>query len=101
MLLLTNGDNVDVSRFDAAFTSWGNKPYTFIPASSPGVLPIDAWPTLQELISVGTRLVVFLDYGASPSTYPYILDEFPYFFETPYDNTDPTFPDCTLDRPAA
>ena len=33
-------------------------------------------------------------------TYPYILDEFSYFFETPYDTTDPTFPECSLDRPA-
>jgi hypothetical protein len=47
---------------------------------------------------------------------PYILDEFTYFFETPFDTTDPTFPElvfpptplgpsltnarCTLDRPA-
>ncbi|MCJ1385483.1 hypothetical protein MMC17_008606 [Xylographa soralifera] len=99
MLLLTNGDNVDVSMFDAAFTSSGIKPYAFVPASSPDVLAIDAWPTLQQLITAGTRLVVFLDYGASPSTYPYILDEFSYFFETPYDTTDPTFPECTIDRP--
>ncbi|MCJ1390804.1 hypothetical protein MMC18_003665 [Xylographa bjoerkii] len=99
MLLLTNGDNVDVSMFDVAFSSSGIKPYAFVPASSPGVLAIDAWPTLQQLILAGTRLVMFLDYGASPSTYPYILDEFSYFFETPYDTTEPTFPECTIDRP--
>ena len=128
MLLLTNGDYVDVSMFDAAFTSSGIKPYAFVPASSPGVLAIDGWPTLQQLITAGTRLVAFLgtafsqshltrshtqhhsqipfanpvfftDYGARPSTYPYILDEFSYFFETPYDTTDPTFPECTIDRP--
>ena len=129
MLLLTNGDNVDVSMFDAAFSSSGIKPYTFVPASSPSVLAISAWPTLQQLITAGTRLVMFLglthsppsftiftylidphhqkllltlpptDYGASPSAYPYILDEFSYFFETPYDTTDPTFPECTIDRP--
>ncbi|MCJ1433909.1 hypothetical protein MMC27_003274 [Xylographa pallens] len=128
MLLLTNGDNVDVSMFDAAFTSSGIKPYVLVPASSPGVLAIDAWPTLRQLIAAGTRLVVFLgttlprsyprhlparhhsqtpsanpllppDYGASPSTCPYILDEFSYFFETSYDTTNPTFPRCTIDHP--
>ncbi|MCJ1285325.1 hypothetical protein MMC26_004665 [Xylographa opegraphella] len=99
MLLLTNGDHVDVSMFDTALSSSGIKPYAFAPASSPSVLAIDAWPTLGQLIVAGTRLVVFLDYGASPSTYPYILDEFSYFFETPYDTTDPTFPECTIDRP--
>ena len=50
------------------------------------------------MISAGTRLVAFLDTGAAPSV-PYILDEFTYFFETPYDTTDPTFPECTIDRP--
>lgn len=30
---------------------------------------------------------------------PYILDEFAYFFETPYDVTDPSFPGCSIDRP--
>ncbi|MCJ1302167.1 hypothetical protein MMC08_004970 [Hypocenomyce scalaris] len=99
-LLLTNGDNVNVSMFDAAFTSSGIKSYAFVPASSPNTLLFDAWPTLQELITGGTRLVLFLDYGASPATYPYILDEFSYFFETPYDTTDPTFPECSLNRPA-
>jgi hypothetical protein len=27
------------------------------------------------------------------------LDEFNYFFETPFDTTDPHFDQCTLDRP--
>lgn len=30
---------------------------------------------------------------------PYILDEFSYFFETPYDVTDGSFNQCTNDRP--
>ena len=59
-LLLTNGDNVNVSMFDAAFTSSGIKSYAFVPASSPNTLLFDAWPTLQELITGGTRLVLFL-----------------------------------------
>ena len=42
--------------------------------------------------------MAFLDAGADASI-PYILDEFTYFFETPYDTTDPTFPQCTIDRP--
>ncbi|KAA6410047.1 MAG: hypothetical protein FRX48_06661 [Lasallia pustulata] len=67
--------------------------------SEPRPLHLTAWPTLQDLITANTRLVFFLDYGASPPTYPYILDEFAYFFETPYDTTDPAFAECTLDRP--
>lgn len=30
---------------------------------------------------------------------PYILDEFGYFFETPFDVTDPAFSGCSIDRP--
>ena len=59
-VLLTNGDSVDVGMFDAAFTDSGVKPYAFIPASTPDVLALDAWPTLQDLITAGKRLVVFL-----------------------------------------
>ena len=95
-ILLVNGDNVPVTMFDDAYTSSGLKSYAYIPPTSP--VAIDAWPTLQELIKAGTRLVAFLDAGANPSV-PYILDEFTYFFETPYDTTDPTFPECTIDRP--
>lgn len=62
-------------------------------------MSLDGWPTLGELISSGTRLVAFLDYGAKPDAVPYILDEFAYFFETPYDTTDPSFAECTIDRP--
>ncbi len=115
-VLLTNGDNVDISLFDTAFSNSGIKSYAYIPPTSP--LAITAWPTLGDMIKAGARLVVFLgqsippprkplspanpsntDTGANPST-PYILDEFSYFFETPYDTLDPNFPECTLDRPS-
>jgi hypothetical protein len=39
------------------------------------------------------------DYHADTGKVPYILDEFTYFFETPYDVTTPDFPSCELDRP--
>lgn len=59
-LLLVNGDGVDISLFDKAFTNSGIKHYAYVPPSSPSTLAIDAWPTLQQLITAGTRLVVFL-----------------------------------------
>lgn len=117
-LLLTNGDNVDPSMFDSAFQVTGLQSYTYAPTTDGTTLPISAWPTLASMISAGTRLVFFLgkylvllrfsvywflyepsDSGANPTTYPYILDEFSYFFETPYDTLDPNFAECTLDRP--
>ena len=96
-ILIVNGDTVPVSMFDSAFTSSALKSYAYTPPTSP--LAIDAWPTLQELITTGTRLIAFLDAGADASV-PYILDEFTYFFETPFDTLDPAFPECTIDRPA-
>ena len=96
-LLLVNGDNDPVSLFDAAYTASGLKSYAFTQPTSP--LTLDAWPTLQEMISSGKRLVAFLDAGADPAV-PYLLDEFTYFFETPFDTLDPAFPECTIDRPA-
>ena len=97
-LLLTNGDNVRVSQFDDVFSASGILPYAYIPASSHDPSVLDSWPTLGELIANGTRLVAFLDYGAA-DTVPYILPEFLYFWETPFDMTDPTFPECVIDRP--
>ena len=98
-LLLTNGDYVPVGNFSNVFSSIaGLVDYIYVPPQDP--LPIGAWPTLGELIGNKTRLIVFLDYDADSSVAPYILDEFAYFFETPYDVTDATFSNCSIDRPA-
>jgi hypothetical protein len=42
--------------------------------------------------------LVITDYGADERSVPYLLDEFNYFFETPFDATDPAFAQCTMDR---
>ena len=95
-VLLVNGDNVNISLFDTAYTISNLKKYAYTPPASP--LGLSAWPTLSELIGNNTRLIAFLDAGAAPSV-SYILDEFTYFFETPFDVTDPNFAECTIDRP--
>ncbi|KAL8729421.1 MAG: hypothetical protein Q9181_005011 [Wetmoreana brouardii] len=96
-LLLTNGDRTDIKKFDASFKSTGLDEFAYTPPSNP--LPMSAWPTLGDLIKAKTRLIVFLDYGAKEKAVPYILDEFAYFFETPFDTTDPAFNQCQIDRP--
>ncbi|KAL8915406.1 MAG: hypothetical protein Q9172_006896 [Xanthocarpia lactea] len=98
-LLLTNGDDTPITQYATAFESAGLDKYTYTPPPTTHPLPLTNWPTLGSLISSKTRLIVFLDYGASPSTVPYILDEFAFFFETPFNTLDPTFDQCTLDRP--
>ncbi|KAB8295172.1 hypothetical protein EYC80_007101 [Monilinia laxa] len=96
-LLLTNGDYIPVGNFSAVMEASGLASYAYIP---PHKLAIDEWPTLQEMITAGDRLVMFTDYGANTNIAPYVLPEFSYFFETAYDVTTPTFPTCTLDRPS-
>jgi hypothetical protein len=98
-MLLTNGDNVDVSEFGDVVESVGLKDYAFVPSTSPKPLSKDDWPTMGEMINDGKRFVLFLDYGADESTTPFVLDEFSYFFETPFDVTDASFSSCSVDRP--
>lgn len=95
-LLLTNGERLDPKEFDAAFKSTGLDKYAYTPPTAP--LPFDRWSTLGDLIHSKTRLIVFLDYDAKP-TVPYILDQFAYYFETPFDTTDAAFNQCKIDRP--
>lgn len=59
-LLITNGDRVNMSRFDDSFVASGIKSYAYVPPTSPDWLPMDSWPTLHELIDSEKRLVVFI-----------------------------------------
>lgn len=51
------------------------------------------------MISSGQRVVIFLDRGANPAQVPFILNEFTYMWETPFDETNASFP-CNIDRPS-
>ncbi|KAI9849224.1 MAG: hypothetical protein M1838_000212 [Thelocarpon superellum] len=101
-LLLVNSNDLGANQFGKSFTDAGLQNYTFQPASNPNALAFRDWPTLQQMIDAGTRLVVFMDSQADVTTVPYILPEWDYFFETPYDVTNASSLDqgCPLDRPA-
>ncbi|KAI0102742.1 PLC-like phosphodiesterase [Nemania sp. FL0031] len=96
-LLITNGDGIDITKYGDAFKAVGLDSYAFVPS---GTLAFDAWPTLGDLISSGNRVVVFMDYNADTSKVPYILDEFAYYFETPFDPQADALSGCNIDRPA-
>ncbi|KAJ4265591.1 hypothetical protein NW762_004884 [Fusarium torreyae] len=97
-LLLTNIDALPIEKFDAAFESTGLKKLAFHPEKK---IALDEWPTLQKLIDDRTRLVVFMDsdYNMDESKVDYIINEFDYFWETPFGETDSSFPTCDVDRP--
>ncbi|KAI0468098.1 PLC-like phosphodiesterase [Xylaria cf. heliscus] len=96
-LLITNGDAIDINKFGDAFRSSGLDSYTFTPS---GKLGLDDWPTLGDLISSGNRVIVFMDYNSDTSKVPYILDEFAYYFETPFDPLADALSGCNIDRPS-
>ena len=98
-LLLVNSDNAAATDLGPQFASAGIDKYAYKPASSSAT---QTWPTLQSLISNGTRLVTFVASMSAPSPqYPYLMDEFTYVFENQFENTSPTNYSCQPDRPAA
>ncbi|KAL7623437.1 hypothetical protein AAE478_007119 [Parahypoxylon ruwenzoriense] len=95
-LLITNPDAIDINKYGDAFKSTGFESYVYTP---PKKLALNDWPTLGELISSGKRVIVFMDYNMDTSKVPYILDEFAYYFETPFSPTEDNFIQCDIDRP--
>jgi hypothetical protein len=96
-LLLVNSDDQDASAFGTVFDSSGISTYGYTPTSTSG--PVSTWPTLQTLISANTRLITFIASVTYDSTYPYLLDEFDYVFETTFGVTSLAGFNCTLQRP--
>ena len=97
-LLLVNSDDESAAAFGSAFTTSGISTYGYTPTSTTG--PISTWPTLQTLISANTRLVTFIASITYDSTYPYLLSEFDYVFETAFGVTSLSEFNCTLSRPS-
>lgn len=104
-LLLTTHDNIPMTSFDHAYNVSGIKPYTYTPPllpdnKTPAYVPLATWPTLSQLIAQNQRLITFMDYGAPHPAASYILPEFAYFWETPFDSTSPSsLSQCDMDRP--
>ena len=96
-LLVTNPDDVPIARWGAAFESLDLDSRIFSP-STPS-LTRDQWPTYGRLIADNRRLVVFIDRGANPSQYPYLIDEFSSVWENPFNQVDLPF-NCSVDRGA-
>ncbi|GAA5866495.1 hypothetical protein JCM3774_004702 [Rhodotorula dairenensis] len=94
-LLLVNSDGIAPAVWAQSYSDSGLSKYVYTPANVP--IGYSEWPTLQEMINAGTRVVSFLAQNADVSSVPYLIDEFTNIWETPYDVTDNAFP-CTVDR---
>lgn len=92
-LLLVNGGNQDAAAFGRVFAGAGLDQFGYVPTGT-------GWPTLQEMITSGKRLVTFVAPIAADAAHPYLLSEFDHVFETHYEVTSLAGFNCTLDRPA-
>ncbi|KAL0578399.1 hypothetical protein V5O48_003590 [Marasmius crinis-equi] len=95
-LLFTNPEQQGVGDvWKPIFDESGLSPMAYTPPHVP--LAYNGWPTLDEMITTGKRLVVFMDFGANVSQVPFILPEFEMIWETPFGFTNSSFP-CSIDR---
>ena len=98
-ILLVNSDNATADDLNGEFEAANIISYGFKPSST--TAPLTSWPTLQEMISDNARLVTFVTPLETTSTTPYLLSEFDYVFENPYNVTNATGFSCTVDRPSS
>ncbi|KAH8881576.1 phosphoric diester hydrolase-like protein [Thozetella sp. PMI_491] len=95
-ILLGNGNYSTPDKYVPFIESTGILQYIWTPPVVP--MTRDTWPTLASMILSGQRVVMFLDYVANQTAYPWLLDEFSQMWETPFDPVDSAFP-CTVQRP--
>ncbi|KAF2134775.1 hypothetical protein P153DRAFT_362512 [Dothidotthia symphoricarpi CBS 119687] len=99
-VLIVNSDSASAADLGAQFKSAGLDELAYTPPSTT-TIPT-TWPTLDNLISNGTRLMTFVASLSETSTdYPYLMDEFTFIFENAYDNVNPSNYSCTPDRPTS
>ncbi|KAI9253093.1 PLC-like phosphodiesterase [Helicostylum pulchrum] len=95
-IMWNNLGSFEPDDFFAAYNASGILDYTYVQNADNYT-----WPTLAEMISSGKRVVNFMDEGADPKTYPRLMREWDYVFETPYDNHNETQFSCVIDRPSS
>ncbi|KAF7730406.1 hypothetical protein EC973_002212 [Apophysomyces ossiformis] len=94
-IMWNNMGKFKAADFQAAYEGSGILDYTYTQA-----VGSQTWPTLQEMIASGKRVVNFLDSGADQTTVPWLMSEFNYVFETPYNNMNESSFSCVIDRPS-
>lgn len=97
-MLLVNSDNAAASDLDRQFQEAAIKSYTYTPLLT--TAPSVSWPTLNDLITTGQRLVTFVADMRPSAAAPYLLDEFSYVFENPSSVLSLSDFSCAPERPA-
>ncbi|KAL6866167.1 hypothetical protein ACO1O0_002272 [Amphichorda felina] len=95
-ILLGNGNYSKPSLYEPYLRESGIVKYAYEAPYLP--MTRDDWPTLENLILRGKRVIMFLDYNADQTQFPWLLDQFAHVWETPFDPVDREFP-CDVQRP--
>ncbi|CAG8651012.1 10520_t:CDS:2, partial [Dentiscutata heterogama] len=88
-----NFDNIAPINYKTSYDQAGLTQYCF-------TQPVDEqWPTMAEIIQSGKRVINFIDNNADTDSVPWLMPEYSYVFETPFENFNPNAWQCTVDRP--
>ena len=99
-ILLVNNDKIPAKTIKEAFDKADLTRLTYTPPTRPALSPT-GWPTLQQLITAQRRIIAFTSTSADIKNVPWLLDEFSYIFETPFEVTDPSRFTCAAHRPGS
>lgn len=105
-LVLINKHKVDARELEGVYSQADIAHYAYVPPQvdrppPPSNENIQTWPTLNDMIDRDTRLVSFIQpLKVERENAPYLLDQFTFVWENPYDVTDPTNFTCQPDRPS-
>ena len=98
-VLLVNGATASASNLAAQYQAAGiTTSLAYTPSGSTS--GTQNWPTLQSLISSGTRLLNFVDSVDVDPSAPYLMQQYDYIFENNYDVTTPSSFSCEVNRPS-
>lgn len=95
-ILLGNGNYSGPELYAPHIEKSGILKHIYTPPYLP--MTLDDWPTLEDMIVRGRRVVMFMDYDTNQLEYPWLLDEFSQMWETPFDPLNRDFP-CNVQRP--
>ena len=92
-MLWVNYDKLPMPYFASVYKAAGIDAISFAPTGT-----VTTWPTLNELITAGTPIVSFVTSQADATNYPFLLNEWDYTWETPFEVTDYRNFTCIHDR---
>ena len=100
-ILVVNSAGADSATLGQQFSASGIAKYAYTPNFSSPPSP-SSWPTLAEMISAKTRLVVFVDnLPRADSATAYLMPELTYMFANAYEVLSPSNFSCLPARPTS